>query len=116
MCAMSIRFEFAAAVLLCLAGCTGDSTPARAAARSGGLHADSAAGLVATPSDPYVIGQGGSAALAVTIGKDTIAPPIAAGTCEVASEPPVDAGDAVVWVDGIREGKPLPRERRYQLE
>ena len=111
---MSIRFELAVAVLLCGVGCAGEEKPAQAATRTG-LHADSASGMLATSHDPYVVGQGGAAALAVTIGKDTIAPPIDVGTCEVGAERPEGAGDAIVWVDGLREGKPLSRERPYQL-
>jgi hypothetical protein len=92
----------------------GDARPAQVAAKDS-LHTDSAAGLVVPPSDPYTVGHAGTASITVTVPKDTVAPPVEEGTCEVAADPPPTTRDALVWVDGIHEGKPLPRERRYQL-
>ena len=62
------------------------------------------------PSTPYRATQSGTATdLVVTVSGDS-AGLTATTTC--AGSP---AGETVFWVDGIREGKPLPNERRYQL-
>jgi hypothetical protein len=96
-------------------GCTsGDARPAQVASKDT-LRTDSAAGLVVPPSDPYTVGHAGTASITFTVPKDTIGPPVEQGSCEVAADPPPTTRDALIWVDGIREGKPLPRERRYQL-
>ena len=60
-------------------------------------------------------GRAGAGTLTVHVGTDSVAPPRADGTCEIASAPAPTASDAIVWVEGIREGKPLPEERRYEL-
>src|SRR4051812_38125336 len=96
-------------------GCGSDAAPAQAgSARGGHTHTDSAGGVVVAPSTPYVAGHGGAATLAVQV-NDSVAPPRADGTCEVAATAEPASSDVVVWVDGIRQGKPLPEERRYQL-
>ena len=104
----------AAIAMLIGSGCTRD-TRADQPATKRGVKTDSAAGQVAGAADPYTIGRAGSAAVAVAIGKDTVSPPNETGTCEVSPEPQATTRDAVVWLDGIHEGKALPRERRYQL-
>lgn len=107
-----------AASAFCLTGgCSADTAkPAQTASAKGtGGHTDSAAGLVVAPTTPYTPGRGGPAALAITVGRDSVAPPRVDGACEIAANPEPVASDAMVWVDGIRQGKPLPEERRYAL-
>lgn len=81
------------------AGGSGDTTK---------LTADSAGGLVEAPSEPYRETGAGSGALVVTLSADSAATP--APTCG-SSEP-----ETVFWIDGLREGKALPNERRYELK
>jgi hypothetical protein len=91
-----------------LSGCD-ESKSAEAASKN--VRADSAGGLVIAPSTPYrPNGIATSTALVVNlIGELTSSAPAPACTTE---EP---APGTVFWVDGIREGKPLPNERRYTL-
>jgi hypothetical protein len=109
----------AASALCTTSGCSTDAKTAKSAevATQQGTHSDSAGGLVVAPRTPYLPGAHlGPAALVITVTSDSIAVFKASeGTCEVASAKPVSVSDAVLWVDGIRQGKPLPQERRYQL-
>lgn len=91
-----------------ISACGGDSKSAEAASR---ITSDSAGGLVIAPSTPYRPSTAEvSTALVVNIVGDSTAPePVPA--CK--SEEPQPG--TVFWVDGIREGKPLPNERRYSL-
>jgi hypothetical protein len=77
-----------------------------------GIRTDSAGGLVVAPSEPYRPTDGdAAAALVVTLVGDSTAPAAVAPSCA----PAAGAGETIFWVDGIREGKPLPNERRYQM-
>jgi hypothetical protein len=104
-----------AAALCIAAACAKDASPAQAgSAVRTHTHTDSAGGLVVAPTTPYVAGHAGAASLTIRVA-DSIAPPREEGTCEVPAEAPPATADAVVWIDGIRQGKPLPEERRYEL-
>ncbi len=110
----------AASAVCSICGCSsGAKTPKSAeVAKQQGTHSDSAGGLVVAPRTPYVPGaHSGPAALVISLAPDSVGAPttLADGTCEVAAANPVSTSDAVLWVDGIRQGKPLPQERRYQL-
>jgi hypothetical protein len=90
-----------------IAGCGGDSRAAEAAS----ARPDSSGGLVIAPSTPYrPTGVESSTALVVNLVGDSTAP---APTPACKSDDPQPG--TVFWVDGIREGKPLPNERRYSL-
>ena len=91
------------------AACGQDSD---AAASASGIHTDSAGGLVIPPSTPYRPTEGeASTALVVTVAGDSTGSTTGGSAC--ASGP---AGvETVFWVDGIRSGKALPNERRYEL-
>jgi hypothetical protein len=105
-----------AAAVGATSGCATDAAPAQSGSTRGGrTHTDSAGGLIVAPSKPYVESSGGAGGLAVTVGGDSLTPPRADGVCEVMASPAVAAPDVVVWVDGIRQGKALPEERRYEL-
>lgn len=104
----------AGAAMIVAFACSKDSARADQAAGKA-VKTDSAAGLVVGPSDQYAVGKPGSATVAVTVPRDSTAQMAQAGTCEVAADTPASTRDAVVWLDGVHEGKPLPRERRYQL-
>ena len=103
------RSVFVLAAAATIAACGGDSKAAQAA--SAQARDDSAGGLVIAPSTPYKPSETNvSTALVVNVvGDSTATRP--APACE-SDEP--DPG-TVFWVDGIREGKPLPNERRYSL-
>ena len=107
----------AVTALYLTSGCSTDAARPAAAASARGAHTDSARGVVVAPATPYLPGRSGPAALAINVGRDSVAPPARAvdGTCEVAAAPQSTANEAVVWVDGIRQGKPLPQARRYEL-
>jgi hypothetical protein len=109
----------AASALCSSSGCSTDAKTAKSAevATQQGTHSDSAGGLVVAPRTPYLPGaHPGPAALVITVSSDSLAASKASeGTCEVAPAKAVSVSDAVLWVDGIRQGKPLPQERRYQL-
>jgi hypothetical protein len=117
-------YRFVVSALVALAFCTtsGCSTDAKTAksaevATQQGTHSDSAGGLVVAPRTPYLPrSHSGPAALVITVSPDSLAAPKAnEGTCEVAPAKPASVSDAVLWVDGIRQGKPITQERRYQL-
>jgi hypothetical protein len=96
----------AAATLV--AACS-DSKSAEAASKQ--ARADSSGGLVIAPSAPYrPTGPQVSTALVVNVVGDSTAPEPPAA-CKTDDPQP----GTVFWVDGIREGKPLPNERRYSL-
>jgi len=105
---MRLGFALIALASVALGACGGDSKSAEAASR---IKSDSAGGLVIAPSTPYrPTGAEVSTALVVTLVGDSTAPePVAA--CQSDDPQP----GTVFWVDGIREGKPLPNERRYTL-
>ena len=89
--------------------CGGESKSAEAASE---LRADSAGGLVVAPTTPYrATGGDAPTDLVVTMSGDSATPAAAAPACAAAAGSP----GTVFWVDGIREGKPLPNERRYTL-
>jgi hypothetical protein len=102
-------------VLLILAAAAGisacgESKSAEAASKD--TRHDSAGGLVIAPSTPYrPNGAETSTALVVNLVADSTSPPV---TPSCKSDDVSEAG-TVFWVDGIREGKPLPNERRYSL-
>ena len=98
-------------------GCSTEAAKPAEAASAHRTHIDSAAGVLVAPTTPYVAGRSGPAALVVRLERDSAGSQTrpADGTCEVAAAPPPAANDAVVWVDGIRQGKPLPQDRRYEL-
>jgi hypothetical protein len=101
------------AFVLCAAiGCSGGGAADQSA--TGALKTDSAGGLVVAPSTPYrATDASGPAALVVTLeGGATAAPVQNPPAC---AAPPASAIETVFWLDGIREGKALPRERRYDL-
>jgi hypothetical protein len=96
-------------------GCSKDGASASAGSTpSTQTHTDSAGGLIVAPGTPYVSGRAGSAVLHIRIA-DAAAVPRDSGSCEVAAAPPPAADDVVVWVDGVRQGKPLTDDRRYEL-
>ena len=104
-----LSLAFALSIGLSAAACSGDSKSVETAS---GLRADSAGGLVEAPTTPYrPTDAEASTALVVTLVGDTAAqaPPAA---CTTTGEP---SPATVFWVDGLREGKPLPNERRYEL-
>jgi hypothetical protein len=104
-----LSLALALSIGLSAAACSGDSKAAEAAS---GLRADSAGGLVEAPSTPYKPTEAeASTALVVTLVGDTAAP-VQPAACTTNGEP---SPATVFWVDGIREGKPLPNERRYSL-
>src|SRR5881392_2998637 len=105
----------ATAAMILVAACSNDTARADQAAGKT-VKTDSAAGLVVGPTDQYASGRPGSAAVAVTVPRDSAAQLAPTGACEVAADAAASTRDAVVWLDGIHEGKALPRERRYQLE
>jgi hypothetical protein len=102
------------ATMIVATGCSKDGASATRSARSTRTHTDSAGGLVVAPSTPYVSGHAGSAGLQIRIA-DSSAPPRDSGSCEVPVSSTPAADDVVVWVDGVRRGKPLTDERRYEL-
>ena len=101
-------------ILILLAAAAGvaacsDSKSAEAASQK--TRADSSGGLIIASGAPYkATGVEASTALVVNVVGDSSAPP-PAPACQ--SEDPQPG--TVFWVDGIREGKPLPNERRYTL-
>lgn len=96
------------AALATLPACSADRKPAEAAS----IRTDSAGGLVIPPSEPYhPTGAEASSALVVTLVGDSTAPAKPAGACATGTT----SGETVFWLDGIREGKALPNERRYDL-
>ena len=102
-----LRLALPVALSLAIA-CGGDSKSAEAASE---LRADSAGGLVVAPTTPYRPTDGAAATdLVVTMGGDSATSAAPAPACAAAGTP-----GTVFWVDGIREGKPLPNERRYTL-
>jgi hypothetical protein len=101
----SLLFAVAA---LAAAGCGGESKSAEAASVA---RSDSSGGLVIAPSTPYHPNNvQSSTALVVTMVGDSTAPE-PTPTCTSGDPSP----ETVFWVDGIREGKALPNERRYSL-
>jgi hypothetical protein len=100
------------------AGCNaprGDAAAAETAGRDS-LHSDSAGGLVVAPTTRYVTTSGGRAAIVISLPADSTDKAVRPDTssCGIASSAQ-PASDAVVWIEGIREGKPLPEDRRYEL-
>jgi hypothetical protein len=92
-----------------LSACGQESKPAQAATKE---KADSAGGLVIAPGVPYRPTNGAaSTALVVTMVGDSTAGPAVTPGCANAEPAP----ETVFWVDGVREGKALPNERRYSL-
>jgi hypothetical protein len=106
---MRSRLPLFVAAAIAGAACSSDQRSAEAASAT---RSDSAGGLVEAPTTPYrPTDAEASTALVVTLVGDstTVAKP--AGPC-----PATAAGkETVFWLDGIREGKPLTNERRYEL-
>lgn len=107
----------AASAFCVISSCSNGAPKSAQSARQQGTRADSAGGLVVAPKTPYVPGARSPAALVVSVSSDSVTAlsKPADGTCEVPAAKPTSVSDAVMWVDGIRQGKPLPQERRYQL-
>ena len=109
----------AASALIGVSGCSSGAKTTKSAevATQQGTHSDSAGGLVIAPRTPYVPGShSGPAALVISLARDSVSPSRSLdGACEVPAAKSEAVSDAVLWVDGIREGKPLPQDRRYQL-
>lgn len=104
-----LRIALALAIVASAASC---GSRAESDEPASGVRTDSAGGLVVAPSEPYrPTDPDAEAALVVTLVGDST--PARASTPECAT--PAGAGETIFWVDGIREGKPLPNERRYQL-
>src|ERR1019366_3098485 len=78
---------------------------------------DSAGGLVVAPELPYVPVTGGRGTIVIDIAADSTRVEVrpAGGPCDVAASSTPLATDGVYWIDGIRQGKPLPDDRRYEL-
>jgi hypothetical protein len=107
-----------------LAGCAERGAPADTAAGEDDVQGRSSGGLVVVPREPYQVapvqqpgrlvgtiemvdalpteGQGGAGS---------------GGGCEATDAPVRSAADlmTVVWAEGVRRGKALPADRRYQL-
>src|SRR4051794_13723282 len=107
---MQLRPLFLALAAASLSGCGTESKSAEAATTA---RADSSGGLVIAPSTPYRPNNANvSTALVVNVvGESGVAAPAPAPACQNEDPQP----GTVFWVDGIREGKPLPNERRYSL-
>lgn len=128
----------ALALVAVLGSCRGaDAPPPTASAQTTDEAAGHAGGLVppaevviARPSAPYqadsVPGAGSVTGTIVTSAPIAPRPPAPAGADSVACGPTVadssavqvgsGVGGAVVWVDDVRRGRPLPLERRLELE
>lgn len=106
---MRSRVALTFAVIVAAGAC---SSPGESAEVASATRSDSAGGLVMAPSTPYKpTDVEASTALVVTLVGDSTSPARpAAGTCPNAGAP-----ETIFWLDGIREGKPLPNERRYDL-
>jgi hypothetical protein len=105
---MKPRSHLLMLALAAAAACGNDSKSAEAASAE---RPDSSGGLVMAPSTPYHPTAGNlSTALVVNVVGDSTAP-APAPACQSDEPQP----GTVFWVDGIREGKPLPNERRYSL-
>ena len=97
-----------ALVSLAVTACGGTSDSAESGSI---LRTDSAGGLVIAPSTPYRPTDAESSTdLVVTLVGDSSAQAPATSCTGGDTQP-----ETVFWVDGIREGKPLPNERRYTL-
>lgn len=100
-------------VALSLAAATGCSSDQKSAEAASGVRTDSAAGLVIPPSTPYrPTANEAPTTLIVTLTGDSTAAPLAGPKCADGTTPQIET---VFWLDGIREGKALPNERRYEL-
>ncbi len=109
-----IRIACAAAVAAASA-CSKASTPKKAQAAEE-TKADSAGGLIVPPSEPYKAGAStAQTALVVSLVGDSGLAPRVAPACK-SSDVDSSAATTIFWLDGIREGKPLPQDRRYELE
>jgi hypothetical protein len=135
---LSIRRGAALGLVVVLAACRGsDSPPPTANAQTTDPPAGYPAGLrppaevvIARPSAPYradsVTGAGTLTGTIVTSAPIAPRPPAATGADSVVCGPSVadssavqvgsGVGGAVVWLDDVRRGRPLPLERRLELE
>jgi hypothetical protein len=104
-----------AAAIVTAAACSKETAPKKAQAADE-TKADSAGGLVVPPSEPYRPGNAGSAASVVVslVGDSGSTPSVA--SCKSADDDGASTASTIFWLDGIREGKPLPQDRRYELE
>jgi hypothetical protein len=100
------------ALILAAAVSAACGNPDQSAESASAIHTDSAGGLVIPSGEPYRETDGtASTALVVNLAGDSTAVPTPAGPCT--AEP--GAAETIFWVDGVRAGKPLPNERRYDL-
>ena len=106
-----LRIASAFAVILAAASaCASEKNTAEAASD---VRTDSAGGLVISSGIPYRESPSdASAALVLTVAGDSAAARSAPRCADGSSA----TGGTVFWVEGIHEGKPLPNERRYELE
>lgn len=108
---MKPRNLFLVIAALAAAACGGESKSAEAASA---VKSDSSGGLVMAPSTPYRPSQvESSTALVVTLVGDTSVSAQKPACSSNSDESP--GPETVFWVEGVREGKPLPNERRYSL-
>jgi hypothetical protein len=108
-----IRIGLAAAIAAASA-CSKDST-ARQAQAGDDTKADSAGGLIVSPTEAYrPSNSSAQTALVISVVGDSGAVSPAAPDCKADDD--TSAATTIFWLDGIREGKPLPQDRRYELE
>lgn len=125
--------RIALAALGALAACKGDAPAAQARARESSATGDPAAPaqiVIARPSSRYQpdpAASGGSITGTVTApALLTAGAPISTGGDSAVCGPAIEdssvarqgngLGGAIVWLDDIRRGRPLPLERRLELE
>ncbi len=86
------------------AGCSPDSSQAKARRRAGGsVERTSAVAIIAPAAAPYR--------------EDPVTAPVTLnGTVVAADSPARPLGDVVVWISDARSGKPLPVDRRFELD
>jgi hypothetical protein len=139
--ALSIALALAAPILLAVAACSGEKGGAQAktALQSGGTVDEESRGdvVIAAPRGKYL---GGSVAAPGTV-SGTVSlkaplnplakgleplPPVAAGRDSALcgklipdsslQQKGTGLGNVVVWLEGVRQGKPIPLEKRIELE
>ena len=125
--------RIALAALGALAACKGDAPAAQARARESSATGDPAAPaqiVIARPSSRYQpdpAASGGAITGTVTAPASlTAGAPISTGGDSAVCGPAIEdssvarqgngLGGAIVWLDDIRRGRPLPLERRLELE
>lgn len=110
-------FVAALAVAALAAGCSAAAGDQSSQTKHDSLHADSAGGLVIAPSTPYTESTPGRGELVIEVAADSSQPAdVVEASCEVDADSSSPGGETVVWVEGVRQGKPLSNDRRYELE